>query len=87
VAGAGFTLHGLALYKKKGASPLLTMPLVFAGDPAPQQLTAPCRKYSGRLHPGIEQVVCLPVPGGFPAVFIEFSAHRRRLAPAPRTKM
>jgi hypothetical protein len=23
---------------------------VCAGDPAPQQLTAPCRKYSGRLH-------------------------------------
>ena len=26
-------------------------PSVVAGDPAPQQLTAPCRKYSGRLHP------------------------------------
>ncbi len=37
---------------------MLTMPLrLFAGDPAPQQLTAPCRKYSGRLHPPIEQVV------------------------------
>ena len=35
----------------------MTMPLVFAGDPAPQQLTAPCRKYSGRLHHPIEQVV------------------------------
>ena len=33
------------------------MPLVFARDPAPQQLTAPCRKYSGRLHHPIEQVV------------------------------
>ena len=77
----------LAPYKKKGASPLLTMPLVFAGDPAPQQLTAPCRKYSGRLHPGIEQVVCPIVPGRFPAVFIEFSATPRHLAPAPRTKM
>ena len=33
------------------------MPPVFAGDPAPQQLTAPCRKYSGRLHHPIEQVV------------------------------
>src|SRR5262245_27743964 len=33
----------------------MTMPLVFAGDPAPQQLTAPCRKYSGRSHPPIEQ--------------------------------
>jgi hypothetical protein len=34
----------------------MTMPQVFAGDPAPQQLTAPCRKYSGRSHPPIEQV-------------------------------
>ena len=33
------------------------MPLVFASDPAPQQLTAPCRKYSGRLHHPIEQPV------------------------------
>ena len=33
------------------------MPLWFAGDPAPQQLTAPCRKYSGRLHHPIEQAV------------------------------
>jgi hypothetical protein len=31
---------------------LLTMPFaVVSGDPAPQQLTAPCRKYSGRQHP------------------------------------
>jgi len=30
---------------------------VVAGDPAPQQLTAPCRKYSGRLHPPQEQAV------------------------------
>jgi hypothetical protein len=86
VAGAAFTIHGLA-YKKKGASPSLTMPLVFAGDPAPQQLTAPCRKYSGRLHPSIEQVVCPIVLGRFTAVFIEFSGTRRRLAPASRTKM
>ena len=33
------------------------MPLVFAGDPAPQQLTAPCRKYSGRSRPAVEQAV------------------------------
>src|SRR5687767_10785051 len=33
------------------------MPPVFASDPAPQQLTAPCRKYSGRLHHPIEQPV------------------------------
>ena len=32
-------------------------PLVFASDPAPQQLTAPCRKYSGRLHHPLEQPV------------------------------
>jgi hypothetical protein len=37
---------------------MMTMPIVFAGDPAPQQLTAPCRKYSGRSHPPIEQAVC-----------------------------
>src|SRR5436190_23493 len=30
-------------------------PTVFASDPAPQQLTAPCRKYSGRLRHPIEQ--------------------------------
>ena len=36
--------------QKEGASPI-AMPPVFADDPAPQQLTAPCRKYSGRLHP------------------------------------
>ena len=36
------------------------MPLVFASDPAPQQLTAPCRKYSGRLHHPIEQPVYRP---------------------------
>ena len=29
----------------------------FANDPAPQQLTAPCRKYTGRLHHPIEQGV------------------------------
>jgi hypothetical protein len=33
----------------------MTMPLDFAGDPAPQQLTAPCRKYSGRSRPSTEQ--------------------------------
>ena len=32
-------------------------------DPAPQQLTAPCRKYSGRLHHSIEQ-------GAYPLVFL-----------------
>ena len=45
---------------------------VVAGDPAPQQLTAPCRKYSGRLHPPLEQAVyrsisfCfMPLGGGY----------------------
>jgi hypothetical protein len=42
--------------KKKGIA-VMTMPRCFAGDPAPQQLTAPCRKYSGRLRAPIEQVV------------------------------
>jgi hypothetical protein len=37
----------------------------FASDPAPQQLTAPCRKYSGRLHSPIEQAV-------YPAFFLTF---------------
>ena len=32
-------------------------PFGCASDPAPQQLTAPCRKYSGRLHHSIEQPV------------------------------
>jgi hypothetical protein len=32
--------------RKKGHRHILAMPLrLFAGDPAPQQLTAPCRKY------------------------------------------
>ncbi len=61
-AAVGFRLGGAPTrggYKEKGASPFPTMPPVFAGDPAPQQLTAPCRKYSGRLHPVIQQAVCL----------------------------
>jgi hypothetical protein len=40
--------------RKKGSAGIGDAP-VFAGDPAPQQLTAPCRKYSGRLHHPIEQ--------------------------------
>jgi hypothetical protein len=43
--------------KKKGTALSDDAPWWFAGDPAPQQLTAPCRKYSGRLHSPIEQVV------------------------------
>ena len=51
------------------------MPPVFAGDPAPQQLTAPCRKYSGRLRPGIEQVVCPMVLPRFLCGFPRLSRH------------
>jgi hypothetical protein len=51
---------------KKGIAMFWRCPCGFAGDPAPQQLTAPCRKYSGRLHTPIEQVV-------YRIVFLEFS--------------
>ena len=50
------------------------MPRVFAGDPAPQQLTAPCRKYSGRSHTRLEQVVCLTVLTRF---LLSFCCHRQ----------
>src|SRR3954447_26201289 len=43
---------------------MLDAPQRIAGDPAPQQLTAPCRKYSGRLHHSIEQ-------GAYPLLFLE----------------
>ena len=42
--------------RKKGLASAREAP-VFADDPAPQQLTAPCRKYSGRLRQPIEQVM------------------------------
>src|SRR3954451_16462895 len=45
----------------------------FAGDPAPQQLTAPCRKYTGRLHHTIEQ-------GAYPLISSAFS----RIVPRPQ---
>jgi len=48
---------------KKGGTDMLDAPQRIAGDPAPQQLTAPCRKYSGRLHHSIEQ-------GAYPLVFL-----------------
>src|SRR5262245_3961918 len=44
---------------------MLDAPTVIAGDPAPQQLTAPSRKYSGRLHHLIEQ-------GAYPLFFLTF---------------
>jgi hypothetical protein len=43
--------------KKRAVAIIDDCPAVVAGDPAPQQLTAPCRKYSGRLHPPSEQVM------------------------------
>jgi hypothetical protein len=43
----------------------MTMPRCFAGDPAPQQLTAPCRKYSGRLRHPVEQAVYLQISSVF----------------------
>ena len=52
--------------------------MVFAGDPAPQQLTAPCRKYSGRLHLPIEQAVYPPNSFSFRAVFVAGALLRRR---------
>ena len=55
---------------KKGIAITTMPPMVFAGDPAPQQLTAPCRKYSGRLHLPIEQAVYPLVFLGFLAVFV-----------------
>src|SRR4051812_17471474 len=48
--------------EKRGTLLCATPPNGFAGDPAPQQLTAPCRKYSGRLHQPIEQ-------GAYPLTF------------------
>jgi hypothetical protein len=54
--------------EKKGIA-TMTMPW-FASDPAPQQLTAPCRKYSGRLHSPLEQAV-------YPPFFLTFSGFQR----------
>jgi hypothetical protein len=53
--------------RKKGIAGIGDAP-VFAGDPAPQQLTAPCRKYSGRLRHPLEQGMYR----GFQAVFSVF---------------
>jgi hypothetical protein len=65
--------------KKKGIASIDDAP-VFAGDPAPQQLTAPCRKYSGRQRPAIEQAVCLSFDGQFPSVFRASPSSRSRAA-------
>jgi carboxypeptidase family protein/TonB-dependent receptor-like protein len=43
-------------------------PRVIAGDPAPQQLTAPCRKYTGRLRHPLEQGAYLLISQGFPEI-------------------
>ena len=60
----------------------MTMPLACAGDPAPQQLTAPCRKYSGRSHPPIEQVVYR----SFSWAFFVFVARGRVTVPSRRLR-
>jgi hypothetical protein len=62
-----------AFSNKKGHRHILAMPSGFAGDPAPQQLTAPCRKYSGRLHLPIEQVVYRSVFRVIESAFIGFA--------------
>jgi hypothetical protein len=54
------------------------MPSGFAGDPAPQQLTAPCRKYSGRLHPPLEQVMYRSISLKFSPVATTAGAVQRR---------
>ena len=41
---------------------MYSVPHGFANDPAPQQLTAPCRKYSGRSRHSMEQ-------GAYPLIF------------------
>jgi hypothetical protein len=64
----------------KGHRHVLAMPCGLAGDPAPQQLTAPCRKYSGRLHPSIEQVV-------YRSISLRFITVTGRLDGARSTKM
>ena len=56
-AGAAVSGRRGAVVSKKKGIVRRRCPCGCAGDPAPQQLTAPCRKYSGRLHPPIEQVV------------------------------
>src|SRR4051812_47263455 len=64
---------------KKGHRQILTMPLtVVAGDPAPQQLTAPCRKYSGRLHPPEEQAVYRLISFCFMQLAETYARHYRR---------
>jgi hypothetical protein len=57
-------------------------PGVIAGDPAPQQLTAPCRKYSGRLHHSIEQAAYPMISLDFPL----FSAKTWKSSLTPVTK-
>jgi hypothetical protein len=52
IADLAFTISNQQSAIKKGHRQLFDDALaVVAGDPAPQQLTAPCRKYSGRQHP------------------------------------
>jgi hypothetical protein len=68
-----FSIQHSTFSIKKGHRHILAMPCGFAGDPAPQQLTAPCRKYSGRLHLPIEQVVYRSVFLVIESAFIAFA--------------
>jgi hypothetical protein len=61
--------------RKKGIAGIGDAP-VFAGDPAPQQLTAPCRKYSGRLRHSLEQGTYRD----FQAVFSVFNSIQRTIS-------
>jgi hypothetical protein len=69
-----------ALENEKGHRHILAMPSGFAGDPAPQQLTAPCRKYSGRLHPPLEQVM-------YRSIFLRFARVAETRREGPNTKL
>ena len=74
-----FSIRRGRRYKKKGHRQILTMPFaVVAGDPAPQQLTAPCRKYSGRLHPPLEQVVYRSISFRFMHLAGRYGGRHRR---------
>ena len=64
------------------------MPPVFASDPAPQQLTAPCRKYSGRLHRRQDGMFVLDghPSRGRPAVGVGRGLRPRSALHAPRRR-
>jgi hypothetical protein len=77
--GTAARKRGASAASKKKGPRVSTRPLCFACDPAPQQLTAPCRKYSGRLRHPIEQSVYptfssekLSIPAFPPAICDQF---------------